>query len=411
MAEYASKPITLASGLTLPNRLVNAAMAENLADKNGLPTQQFRAAYKVWAEGGWGAVLTGNVEVDRRYLGAANDIAYNDEIPYEEMLAAWRVWAEVCNAHGTPTLVQINHPGRQSPMGSGNRGMFAKNLAPSAIPLNLGSGLLARFISSFAFGTPKAMTQEDIDDVVRRFAATAKLSADAGFAGVEIHAAHGYLLAQFLSDKSNKRTDSYGGSPAARAKIVVDIIKAMREATPKGFTVGIKLNSADHQSPAELAACLEQLKVITAAGVDFLEISGGSYENPTMNTGLVTEEEKAKSARTKAREAFFLEFAHAIRADVPDVPLMVTGGFRTRQGMEAALREGGCDLTGIGRPACVMPHLPKEIVLNPEVKDDAAVFHVERIKTPWILTKLGIKIMGAAGDSAHYQSQLQKIGQ
>lgn len=118
-----------------------------------------------------------------------------------------------------------------------------------------------------------------------------------------------------------------------------------------------------------------------------------------MNTGLVTEEEKAKSARTKAREAFFLEFAHAIRADVPDVPLMVTGGFRTRQGMEAALREGGCDLTGIGRPACVMPHLPKEIVLNPEVKDDAAVFHVERIKTPWILTKLGIKIMGAAGDS------------
>ncbi|ETS73554.1 hypothetical protein PFICI_14500 [Pestalotiopsis fici W106-1] len=410
MTEHIEKPITLASGLTLPNRLVNAAMAENLADKNSLPNQKFRAPYKVWAKGGWGMVLTGNVEVDKRYLGSPGDIAFNDEIPYEEMLAAWRTWAEACNAEGTPTLVQINHPGRQSPMGAGSRGMFAKNLAPSAVPLNFGSGILPKLISSLMFGTPKEMTQADIDDVVRRFAATAKLSAEAGFAGAEIHAAHGYLLAQFLSEKSNKRTDAYGGSPVARAKIVVEVIKAMREATPKGFTVGIKLNSADHQSSEELAACLEQLKAITAAGVDFIEISGGSYESPTMNTG-PDSEENTKSARTKAREAFFLEFAQAIRKDVPDVPLMVTGGFRTRQGLEAALRDGGCDLVGLGRPACVKPLLPKEVILNKEVKDEDAVFHVKRIQPPWIATKLGIKIIGAAGDSAHYQSQLQKIGQ
>ncbi|KAF7529940.1 hypothetical protein G7054_g9696 [Neopestalotiopsis clavispora] len=381
MTEHIEKPLTLASGLTLQNRLVNAAMAENMADKNGLPHQKFRTPYSVWAKGGWGMVLTGNVEVDRRYLGAPGDIAFNDDIPYEEMLAAWRTWAEACNAGGTPTLVQINHPGRQSPMGAGSRGLFAKNLAPSAVPLNFGSGLLPKLISTLMFGTPKAMTQADIDDV-------------------------------FLSEKTNQRTDAYGGSPAARAKIVVEVIKAMREATPKGFTIGIKLNSADHQSSAELAACLEQLKAITAAGVDFIEISGGSYESPTMNTGPADSEEKAnKSARTKAREAFFLEFAQAIRKDVPDVPLMVTGGFRTRQGLEAALHDGGCDLVGIGRPACVKPLLPNEVILNKAIKDDDAVFHVQKIQPPWIATKLGIKIIGAAGDSAHYQGQLQKIGQ
>lgn len=159
-----------------------------------------------------------------------------------------------------------------------------------------------------------------------------------------------------------------------------------------------------------------------------------------MNTGPADSEEKAnKSARTKAREAFFLEFAQAIRKDVPDVPLMVTGGFRTRQGLEAALHDGGCDLVGIGRPACVKPLLPNEVILNKAIKDDDAVFHVQKIQPPWIATKLGIKIIGAAGDSvrffpprgscdvmplsltehcanlvdtqAHYQGQLQKIGQ
>lgn len=188
----------------------------------------------------------------------------------------------MCNSEGTPTIVQINHPGRQSPLGSGNRGVFAKNLAPSAVPLNFGPGVLPKLITSLVFGTPKEMTQADIDDVIKRFGETARLSAEAGFAGAEIHAAHGYLLAQFLSEKSNLRTDAYGGTPAKRAQIILEVVKAMREATPKGFCVGIKLNSADHQSPQEFSAAREQIKLIAAAGVDFIEISGGSYEDPTV---------------------------------------------------------------------------------------------------------------------------------
>ncbi|KAK6063040.1 NADH:flavin oxidoreductase/NADH oxidase [Seiridium cupressi] len=395
---HIAQPLTLPNGLTLPNRLVNAAMAESLADKQGLPSKQTYAPYRAWAKGGWGMVLTGNVQVDSRYLGSPGDASLNETIEYEKMLEVWKTWAKICNSEGTPTLVQINHPGRQSPLGCGDRGFFVKNLAPSAIPMDFGSGLVPKLVNSLVFGTPKEMTQADIDDVVRRFAATARLSAEAGFAGAEIHAAHGYLFAQFLSEKSNQRTDSYGGSPAARAKIVLEVIKAMREATPKEFSIGIKLNSADHQSPQEFSACREQLKLIADAGVDFLEISGGTFENPTMSEG-VAKEEKPKTERTEAREAFFLEFANTIRRDLPDVPLMVTGGFRTRQGLEAAVREEGCDLAGIGRPATVHPSLPKEIVFNTEVKDENATFHVKKIQPSWLMAKLGLKFVGAAADT------------
>ncbi|KAK8069733.1 hypothetical protein PG994_006349 [Apiospora phragmitis] len=210
----------------------------------------------------------------------------------------------------TPTVVQINHPGRQSPRNAGARGLFAPSIAPSAVPLDFGAGLLDRLIGALVLGTPREMTVEEIRLVVGRFAETAKLAAEAGFAGAEIHAAHGYLLAQFLSEKSNKRTDAYGGSPDARAKIVVEIIKAMRAA-----------------SPEELKACLEQLRLIAKAGVDFVEVSGGTYENP------IQKQPQKKSERTKAREAFFLEFASAVRSEIGgDVPLMVTGGFRSRGG-------------------------------------------------------------------------------
>lgn len=279
-----SKPITLPSGLVLPNRLVKAAMAEGLC-KDGVPTPTLKSAYSVWADGGWGLVLTGNVHVDPRYLGQPGDISLQDGGGAAAQLAAWREWAAACRcaAGGSPTIMQINHPGRQCPAGAGSRGFFEKAPAPSAVPLALGDGLLAKLVSALVFGTPRAMTAPEVEDVVARFAAAARLSAEAGFDGVELHAAHGYLLAQFLSADVNRRTDAYGGSAVARAKIVVDIIRAVREATPAGFTVGIKLNSVDHQSESAFGDCLEQLQAIVDAGIDFVEVSGGSYEDPLVS--------------------------------------------------------------------------------------------------------------------------------
>lgn len=276
-----SQPLTLPSGLVLPNRLVKAAMAEAMA-KDGLPHPALESAYARWADGGWGLVLTGNVAIDQRHLGQPTDVVLlDDEL---KMAQSWKTWAKACKGErNVPVVVQINHPGRQSPAGAGTRGFFGKTLAPSAVPLQLGRGLLGRVVSQLVFGTPKEMTVAEIEDVVARFAATARVSAEAGFDGAEIHAAHGYLLAQFLSPKVNRRTDAYGGSPVKRAKIVVDVVKAMRAVTPKGFTIGIKFNSVDHQSELELKDCIEQLKVIVEAGIDFLEVSGGTYEDPTVS--------------------------------------------------------------------------------------------------------------------------------
>lgn len=276
------EPLTLPCGLTMENRLCKAAMVEGWAGKKALPRQELIDVYEAWADGGWGMLLTGNVQVDLAHLGTPEDHAINDTIDHDEHVQSWKVWAEKTNGKGVPTIVQLNHPGRQSLPMAGNRGFFSKTLAPSAVPVRMGDGLIARALSCLIFGSPKEMSVEEIEDVVQRFANGAKLAAEAGFAGVQIHGAHGYLVAQFLSAKTNLRTDAYGGTAKKRAKFVVDIIQAIRAVVPKGFCVGIKLNSVDHQSKTELAECLEQLSEIDAAGVDFLEVSGGTYENPTV---------------------------------------------------------------------------------------------------------------------------------
>ncbi|KAF4991006.1 hypothetical protein FGRMN_8127 [Fusarium graminum] len=402
-----SKPLQLPCGLTLPNRLVKAALAEEMADRESLPTTaQLERTYGAWADGGWGMILTGNVQVDDTYLGGLNDNAMSASLAEEKVLEAYKAYAGICRRKGTPTVMQINHPGRQSPLGAGKKSFLAKNIAPSAVQMDMGDDIISKIITNVVFGTPKEMSVAEIEDVVQRFANTARIAAAAGFDGVEIHAAHGYLLSQFLSEKSNKRNDAYGGTPAARAKIIVDVAKAIRAATPPTFCVGLKFNSADHQSPKELQECLEQISVIAEVGLDFLEVSGGSYENPTMFTGTG----EKKSASTAARESFFLEFAREMRAKLPNVPLMVTGGFRSRAGMEDALTEGACDLIGLGRPAIINPSLPVNTILNKEVKTEDANLYARRIQTPWILKRFGPKSIGSGVEITWYRKQMQAIG-
>lgn len=275
-----AKPITLKCGLTLPNRLAKAAMAESWADRDKLPKKPLVDAYRLWAEGGWGMILTGNVQVDAAYLGTPEDHAINDALSTDRHIESWSQWAKTAGGPDSPLVMQINHPGRQSTLGAGTRSYLAKSVAPSAVGVQLGSGLIAKAASAVVFGTPRALTEAEIGDVVDRFARAAEMAHQAGFDGVQIHAAHGYLLAQFLSSKTNVRDDKYGGSPKNRARIVVDVIKAIRARVPKKFCVGIKINSVDHQSAGELQECLQQLESIAEAGVDFLEISGGNYENP-----------------------------------------------------------------------------------------------------------------------------------
>ena len=231
----------------------------------------------------------GNVQVDVRYLGTPRDNTVDPKAE-DEIKKHWKIWASSSTKHDTPIVMQLNHPGRQSPLGAGSRSYLAKNLAPSPLPLSFGPGILAKISSRVIFGTPQEMTQADIDEVVGQFIYASRLAADTGFSGVQLHAAHGYLLAEFLSPDANLRTDKYGGSPDARAKIIVDIVRDIRAAVPDKFCIGIKLNSVDHQSPEKLKGCIEQIRSIVSAGVDFVEISGGSYENPTVCAFLVKDQ-------------------------------------------------------------------------------------------------------------------------
>ncbi|KAL4938185.1 hypothetical protein BDV06DRAFT_60960 [Aspergillus oleicola] len=417
--------VKLPCGLVFPNRLVKAAMAEMLAGFQNTPNPSLINVYGQWAKGNWGAVLTGNVQVDINHLGTPFDPAlngtYTSPETNPELLSAWRKYAEVSQAHGTPTLVQVCHPGRQSMRFSGRKGLFASTLAPSAIPLDMGDGFIQRWLGWFVFPPPREMGQKDIDAVTRQFVDTARLMADAGFAGIELHGAHGYLIDQFLNPKSNTRTDAYGGTAAARAKFVLDIIAQIRAVVPPTFAIGIKFNSADYNS-SSFEDTMTQIGLLAEAGIDFLEISGGSYEDPKMlslDTSTNAQENAqpgqpnptengGKSARTAAREAFFLEFAASVRARYPSLPLMLTGGFRSRSGAQYALDQNACDLVGIGRPAAIDPYFPQKL-LDEGVSEEESSMRLKRVTLPFWARWIPLAAIGAGAESSYYTGQIQRI--
>ncbi|GLI80303.1 hypothetical protein PoHVEF18_008656 [Penicillium ochrochloron] len=401
-------PVKLPCGLVLPNRLSKAAMAELMAKTNH-PNDTLLDAYEQWSQGGWGSILTGNVQVDVNHMGSPFDPALHTEYTGADtdttLLTQWKKYASTCQKHGTPAIVQICHPGRQSFRVAGKRGMFASTIAPSAVPINIGNGLMERVIATVTWSSPREMTRGDIERVIRQFVDTARLMADAGFSGVELHGAHGYLL------------DDYGGTPEKRARFVLDILTETRKVVPPTFAIGIKLNSADHSSTT-FEETMTQIALLVSAGLDFLEISGGTYEDPQMmgypnptktsSSPNANGNGNAKSARTAAREAFFLEFAHTVRERHPELVLMLTGGFRTRAGAEAAINDGACDLVGIARPAAVDPKFPL-LLLDEEVPDEKAVLLLEKAPVPWFAKWLPRNLIGAGAESTYYAGQIQRL--
>lgn len=326
--------LKLPNGATIPNRIAKAAMEENMADADHAPSDALIRLYRAWGEGGAGLIITGNVMIDARAMtGPAGVVLENDRY-----LDRFRTWAKVSRQSGAQVWMQINHPGRQMPAG-----LAQQTLAPSAIALDLGK-------QSGMFPMPRAMTADDIADVVHRFAATSVLAERASFTGVEIHAAHGYLLSQFLSPLANHRTDQWGGSLENRARLLLDIVRAVRAAVSPGFAVAVKLNSADFQrggfSPEDARSVVQMLAPL---GVDLVELSGGSYEAPAMMGS-------SRDERTLAREAYFLEFAREI-AEVAAMPLMVTGGIR-RRAVAQAVVDSGVAMAGIATAIAIRPDLP-----------------------------------------------------
>lgn len=337
------------------NKMIKGAMSEALANHAGQPNHLHLGLYEAWAKGGLGCAITGNVMVDFRAKNEPGVVVIETERDLEPL----KQWAAIGKKHGMVQLVQLSHPGRQCP-----KGLNKETVAPSAVPF---SPALA-----MSFGTPRALREDEILDIIQRFAISAAICEKAGFEGVQLHGAHGYLISQFLSPLTNKRQDQWGGSAENRMRFLLEIYKAVRAATSEQFIISVKLNSADFQrggiSEEDVIATF---KAIDAAGIDLIEISGGSYEAPAM-AGVKQEKRKAS---TIAREAYFLEFAEKIREQV-QCKLMVTGGFRTVAGMNAALESGACDFIGMARPFAVEPDVTNRLIAGQDVR-----YAVDKIKT------------------------------
>jgi 2,4-dienoyl-CoA reductase-like NADH-dependent reductase (Old Yellow Enzyme family) len=344
-----TRSLTLPSGGKLKNRIAKAAMTEGLADAWNRATDRHARLYRRWADGGAGLLITGNVMVDRRYLERPGNVAI-DGPQADDALDALKRWSAPAREAGADIWMQLSHAGRQT------QKIVAKEpVAPSAVALGLPGG---------QFGKPRALTGDEIWEVVERFANAASVAKRTGFSGVQVHAAHGYLISEFLNPRANLREDEWGGPLENRARLLMLVIKEVRAQVGSGFPVSVKLNSSDFQkggfTPAE---CLQVARWLNDAGVDLLEVSGGSYEQPAMMDmdGLEARYEETKRETTRAREAYFLSYAEEIRS-VATMPLMVTGGFRTRAGMEEAVSSGACDVVGVARPLCVDPDLPKKLM-------------------------------------------------
>ncbi|GAA6012340.1 hypothetical protein JCM11491_007100 [Sporobolomyces phaffii] len=412
-----SSPIVLPCGRRVPNRLVKAAL-EELLSLDRLPDARFNRLYRAWSEGGFGMILSGNVQVSPKHLGLPFDVAVPEELvdgsPYGSArraaaAARFTAWASAMATDDRDTqpvrILQLNHPGRQSMrVGTGRALSFSSSdvptLAPSAVRMTAGTGSVADLIARVVWEKPKAMDARDVDAVVEQFRTGARWARETGWDGVELHASHGYLLSQFLSPHTNRRTDEFGGTARKRLELLLRIADAIRLDHPleSGFVLGVKLNASDYIvrlgsfvdfDPSQLIAslfengqkgglseddALDNVRWISEhGGFDFIEISGGSYEAPQF---------LSTKASTLKREAFFAEFAsrargmlqeleEASRLPGPKPLILLTGGFRTRRGMHRALDDTATDLVGIGRPAAVDPGFARKLV-DPTVPDEDA---------------------------------------
>jgi 2,4-dienoyl-CoA reductase-like NADH-dependent reductase (Old Yellow Enzyme family) len=327
-------PLVLRSGATLRNRVAKAAMEEGMAGSSQLPDQRLISLYRRWGAGGAGMMITGNVMVHAEALTGPGGVVLDDRAPLEPFTR----WADAGKAGGATMWMQISHPGRLV-----RAELPGVVWGPSAVAVELGK-------HSKRFSPPVAMTEEQIRATVDRFATTAGLAEQAGFDGVEVHAAHGYLLSQFLSPLVNQRSDHWGGGLENRARFLLGVVRAIRRVVSPSFAVGVKLNSADFQrggfdadDAAKVIAMLEPL------GVDLVELSGGNYESPAM-TG------RPADGRTAAREAYFLELAADLATTSP-LPLMLTGGITRRETAETVLASG-IAVVGMGTAIAVTPDLP-----------------------------------------------------
>ncbi|KAH8658793.1 hypothetical protein BGZ60DRAFT_531474 [Tricladium varicosporioides] len=416
-----SQPLTLPCGLVLSNRLVKCPMQETLAEAPFFdpPLKKFRNLYSQWAAAQYGLLITGQVQIDIRFLSIAGDVVCHPDSFSSPHFEKWKEWATIAQAQGTPCIVQLAHPGRMSPAGAGNRPSDMPALCPSSVPVNLGDKWLEKLAIQSILGTPKEMTLTEIDQSVEDWKRGARVAKAAGFKGIQLHGAHGFLLSQFLSPYTNRRTDEYGRSPQGRMKLLTRLVTEIREECPAPFCLSVKLNSGDYMDEGGLSTdeALEQVRWLTTCGmVDFVEISGGNAEQRTSGLHNSFSQQSIQVApqlkeSTRIREAYFTEFAERV-AQISETkcPIQLSGGFRSRTGMADAIASGACDLIGLGRTAILEPDIPKRLLLNPQLDDDEALARPHIVRGQWFSNMVPVKVIGSGLPIQFFYFNMRRLG-
>ena len=367
-------PITLPNGTTIKNRFFKSAMSEGMGTRDFQPKKNIATLYKRWAEGGTGLIITGNIMVDPKGTAEPGNIVFDKNSNMEIL----KIWAKQGQQHGAKVMVQLNHPGKQAP-----KTVSKQTVAPSAVPLGNGLNKL--------FSTPRALTTSEVEELVQKFVTSAKVAKEAGFSGVQIHAAHGYLISQFLSPHDNRRTDKYGGSLENRMRFLKEIYLGMREELGKNFTIGIKINSTDFKEDGLTEEdSLKTIIELANLGLDFVEISGGTYERPAM-----------MGATSKStNQVFFAEYSKKLKQKI-EIPVVVTGGIRSINAMNTLLNDNTTDFIGIARPLTIDPNIPNKIK-----QGTYTIVETTRVSTG--VKKLD-KIFGSLLGIVYYQVLMQNI--
>ncbi len=351
MNKILQKELTLPCGAVLSNRIAKAALTEGLADVTGMPTSELKRLYGLWSDGGAGLLLSGNIQIDVNHLERPGNVIIESK-PQNNLINALKDWSTAATRNNNHFWAQISHAGRQT-----QTNINKTPKAPSPIKISLPGG---------QFGNPIALTTQEIEEVIEGFGIAATTCKNSGFTGIQIHAAHGYLLSQFLSPLSNIRKDTYGGELCNRSRLLIEIVRTVRSRVGKDFPISVKLNSADFQKGGfNFQDSLQVAQWLEEETIDLLEISGGTYEQPKLLgvEGIGEYEEQDVKRSSAKREAYFVDFAMELRKKVT-TPMMVTGGFRHRDAMIQAIESGAADLIGIGRPLCVLTDAPKRLFIG-----------------------------------------------
>ncbi len=321
-------PVSISS-LTIPNRFVRSATHDFMAAEDGSITERNLSLFDGLAEGGIGLIITGHAFVHPTGKASPRQIGVHKDSMVEGLSRI----PEVVHRYPSRVFLQISHAGRQTK----EKICGCIPIAPSAV------------YEPVIKVMPRAMTKDDIEKTIEDFSQAGRRAKQAGFDGVQIHVAHGYLLNSFISPYTNRREDDYGGSLFNRARIVREILESLKNTAGAGFPVIAKLNSSDFlPGGLDVEESIEVARLLESSGLDGLEVSGGTSEagRGSMWQGLRKEEE----------EGYFVEAAARFKAAL-GIPVFGLGGLRTLAVMERAVEQGKIDLVSLSRPLIREPDL------------------------------------------------------